>query len=301
MKKLLSVLMVLVLLVSFNCINVNATTTPKTFALYYGYPSCVNGLYNNESAAQLFAKYDLVVFGDGLETTTHSDHANTVAIISRMKQLNPSIKIFGYVPIGMGLYSQCLTTAQIENEINAWKQTGANGIFLDEYGYDYRVDRTRQNFAVTKAHNQGMSVIANSWNYDWVFSKTNYILNNPDYGLNNFNGNPTNLSCLLNSNDYYLFENMFCQIDSSGNYLQSSDRTASVWQYFSTIRSEYGMSYSSKFGTKLIALDGINSTWANKQALYSNSYSTSGLIDIHAYGASTQYWGANCTFVDYLP
>lgn len=296
MKKVLSLVLVLVLLVCFNCVNVGAVTTPKTFALYYGYPSCTNGLYNNTLVAQLFAKYDIVVFGDGLEFSTHPDHNNTKAIIAQMKALNSDIEIFGYVPIGMGDYSQCLTNSQISERITAWKNSGATGIFLDEFGYDYKVTRTRQNTSITYARNLGMNVIANSWVYDWCFAKNNIYLD-----WINFNGNPNNVATKLNSSDYILFENMYCRIDDNGNYVQSDDRTLSVYQYYTQSKPYYNKSYYAQFGTKTIALDGISSSWANKQQLYNNAYSTSGLIDLHAYGASTQYWGAGCDFVDYLP
>lgn len=296
MKKILAALTSVIILIVITVFPAGATSSPKTFCLYYGYPSCVNGLYNNEKVAQLFSKYDIVVFGDGLEFTSHADHNNTVSIIARMKKLNSDIQVFGYVPIGMGTHSQCLTDAQISARITAWKNTGATGIFLDEFGYDYKVTRTRQNSSVTYAHNLGMNVIANSWNYEWCFAKSNIYLD-----WIKFNGNPSNLAPVLNSNDYFLFENMFCGIDDNGNYVQSSDRTLLVHQYYTSIKSDYGKSYYNKFGTKTIALDGISSSWANKQQLYNISYSTSKALNIHVYGASTRNWGAGYDFVDYLP
>jgi len=73
---------------------------PKKLLIYYGwlnaFNSATNGWDNNKVAVDM-AKYDLLVFGQGVADPSHGDYANTVAIIGKIKDLNPKAKIFGYV------------------------------------------------------------------------------------------------------------------------------------------------------------------------------------------------------------
>ena len=58
---------------------------PRRLAIYYGWPSLVNESYGDPTrAAAVFASFDLVVFGDGLEHPTHGDHDRHAAIIERL-------------------------------------------------------------------------------------------------------------------------------------------------------------------------------------------------------------------------
>jgi hypothetical protein len=66
---------------------------PKDLLIYYGwlnpFNSAING-WSNEKVAQDFAKYSVLVFGDGIQDPSHGDYSNTQVIISRVKALNPN-------------------------------------------------------------------------------------------------------------------------------------------------------------------------------------------------------------------
>src|SRR5688500_8633894 len=73
-----------------------APLSPRRLAVYYGYPSLVNGSGGDvERAVATFAAYDVVVFGDGLEFADvnprrlpngagAAEHNKTKAIIDRL-------------------------------------------------------------------------------------------------------------------------------------------------------------------------------------------------------------------------
>lgn len=141
---------------------------PKYLCIYYAWPSVVNGSAGNTSAAiNVFKNYDLVVFGGGIWETTHGDYAKTKTIIAGLKAAKPSIRIFGYIDVGVSpLPAQNLSIAQLQTAIDGWKDMGVHGIFGDDFGYDFQVTRSRQNAFIDYAHSKGLSVFANSWNID---------------------------------------------------------------------------------------------------------------------------------------
>ena len=75
------------------------STTPVRLAIYYGYPSLVNGSNGSEEkAARVFSQYDAVVLGDGLEfpnrqlkpnpTGDPVEHSKTAKIIAATSRLH---------------------------------------------------------------------------------------------------------------------------------------------------------------------------------------------------------------------
>ena len=151
---------------------------PQRLAIYYGIPSLVNGAAGNvERAAAVFAEYDMVVFGDGLEFTDvvrgrtpagagAQEHERTRAIMARLAQGPRHTRVYGYIDLG---HSQKLPLDEIERRVSLWKAMGAYGIFFDEAGYDYGVTRARQNAAVDAVHARGMRVILNAFRPEDVF------------------------------------------------------------------------------------------------------------------------------------
>lgn len=261
----------------------------KKMILQYGYPIAINDLWDVNKAAAVYAMYDIVVIGDEYEKTAHEAHADTVLIIERLKELKTDVEVFGYVAIG-GELGANLDTAEIQLRIDEWLATGATGIFLDEFGYDYLVTRERQNMAVDYAHSKGMNVIANSWNIDWVF-------NNDDGYIEweEFYGNPNLVAPSINSNDYYLFENLFY-------YYESGQKASDQWRiyevyryYYDSATSTWGKNYYDQFGTKTLGLDGIQSTNANKDLYFINAYVGGRIINLDGYGASIELWGSSST------
>jgi hypothetical protein len=172
-------------------------------AIYYGWPSSLNSdlnQWNSQRVAADFARYSLVVLGAGLEETTHGDHENTKAIITRAKEINPSMRFVGYV-----------TIRSLENpvsKIQKWKLMGVEGVFLDEMGFDYLVvmdqlspaqARSKQNTWLQAVHNEGLFAMMNAWNPDDLFQSNDTL---PSLGAT--------------SQDYYLFESFFQTFSNSG-------------------------------------------------------------------------------------
>lgn len=181
--------------------------TLKHFAIYYGYPNSLNSSvnsWNNGLVITDLAHYDSVVFGAGLEEVGHADHANTVAIISGLS----STKSFGYIDIGKTLNK---SVATIQASIDKWNlMTGVYGIFLDEFGMDYKATgvtdadyRIRQKTILDYVHSKGLKAIINAWDPDDVFIKQS--------------SNPLT----INSGDSYLYESYFLSSatrDTFANY-----------------------------------------------------------------------------------
>lgn len=183
-----------------------AGLAPGSLLIYYSWPSAINGTYAVPAAAAEFARYDRVVLGDGLELATHPDHANTAAIVAQVHAL-ASTRVYGYVDLGVS--TQNLSPAEIAQRLDAWQATGADGVFLDDFGYDFQVTRERQNAAVAAAHARGLPVVANGWNPADVFGRDVDPVHNP-----------TGAAPLLGAGDFYLSES--CQYQA-GAYPPAAD------------------------------------------------------------------------------
>ena len=118
-----------------------AGLAPGNLLIYYGYPSLVNGANGNlTKAASTLGSYNDVVLGDTLELSSHPDHSNTTKILASSAMANT--KVFGYVDLGVT--TQNLSIKTMETDISDWKTTGATGIFLDDFGYDYNSTRAAE-------------------------------------------------------------------------------------------------------------------------------------------------------------
>ena len=137
----------------------------RRLAIYYGYPSGVNGTFNVPGAINVFNDYHLVVFGAGLEEVTHPDHTNTVNIIAGM----PNTKVFGYI-------DATLTLVDIKDKIDKWDAMAVAGIFCDRFGYDFGVLRAAQNDIVDYIHTKNLSAFVNAWNPDDAFAPSGNLV-----------------------------------------------------------------------------------------------------------------------------
>jgi hypothetical protein len=183
---------------------------PSRLAIYYGYPSLVNGSRGDaEKSAGVFTSYDVVVLGDGIEFPDRkpgryppgdpAEHGKTLQMISTARRKNPRVRFYGYICLGEIRSpggEQVLSPTEIKERIALWKRMGVSGIFLDEAGYDWPiVDRKRQNFAVASIHEQGLSAFANAFYPQDLFS------------LEDLHGkNPAHLRPLLDARDLFLLE-----------------------------------------------------------------------------------------------
>jgi hypothetical protein len=222
------------------------TQTPARLAIYYGYPSLVNGANGDiAKAVSAFSLYDVVVFGDGLEFNDHqaarvaqgdpAEHQKLVQIIAGMKRLNSGVRIYGYVPLGE---YQHLSDSEIQQRVGLWKQMGVAGIFLDEGSYDFgNVDRARQNKAVNFVHQQGLSAFMNGFFPDHIFG----LENEPLYSKGK-NKNPSHQPPALNANDLYLLE--------SYQIREGAFDDPANWQE----RMKKVLEYRKKYGTQMFAI-----------------------------------------------
>ena len=193
------------------------SAVPARLAIYYGYPSLVNGsLGDVEKAAGVFADYGVVVLGDGLEFADKqpgrypegdpAEHQKTLQIIAAVRKRSPGTRFYGYVCLGEIPWPKgqltALSTKQLEERIQLWKQMGVSGIFLDEAGYDFAVvTRERQNLAVRMIHDLGLSAFMNAYFIEHLFS----LEKQPLYA-NGSEKNPGRLAPLLDQRDLFLLE-----------------------------------------------------------------------------------------------
>ena len=121
--------------------------------VYYGWPSCINGAA--DPAAE-FDRYTHVVLGAGLEDPGHPDHYPTLQIVH-----DTTARVYGYIDVGMA--TSHYTIRRIRRSMRRWKQTGAVGVMLDDFGFDWGVSPRRQRRSVAEAHLLDLEVIANVW------------------------------------------------------------------------------------------------------------------------------------------
>ena len=151
-----------------------AAATPKRLAVYYGYPSLVEGAKGDLGrAAEIFGRYEIIVFGDGLELGDGStdsglrvEHRRLSELVPRLHAMARRPMVHGYIDLGR---TQQLTDGEIARRIDAWRRLGADGIFYDEAGIDFGVTRARRAAAVAAVHDCGMSVFMNAFNPDDLF------------------------------------------------------------------------------------------------------------------------------------
>jgi hypothetical protein len=162
----------------------------------------------SEVVAEISASYSYWVVGHTYQDPSHDEYASTVSIMQAVRAAG--VKLYGYIPLGTSSYNYSL--AQITTIVDQWKAIGVDGIFLDEYGYDYGVTRQRQIDVVNMVHSKGLPVCANAWVFeefvcdtlaetgwpagDWKYER--WLINNPD-----------NLPSPKQTGDSYLIEN-FC-------------------------------------------------------------------------------------------
>lgn len=147
----------------------------KKLAIYYGWPSTVNATYTVAGAANVFKDYDMVIFGDGLESSNHADHQNTVDIINHADMVNTDV--YGFVN-----GTDSLST--IKKSIDKWSTMGIVGMFCDRFGYDFGLTRQKQNNIVDYIHSVGLKAFVNSWDPDDTFYGTpSHKLNTDDWFL----------------------------------------------------------------------------------------------------------------------
>ena len=231
---------------------VTDATAAARLAIYYGYPSLVNGAKGDvDKAASVFSRCDVVILGDGLEfpdkqsarypTGEPEEHEKVLRIIAAVRNRGAGTRFYGYVCLGDIPFHNgqkiSLTPEQLEERVRLWKQTGVAGIFLDEAGYDFAVvTRKRQNMAVGIVHQFGLSAFMNAYFVDHLFS----LQDNLAYAAGGAQ-NPEHLPSFLDRRDLFLLESFQVR---NGSY-----ESAPEWQ----ARVDLALQYRQRYGARIFA------------------------------------------------
>ncbi|MBY0492698.1 MAG: spherulation-specific family 4 protein [Cyanobacteria bacterium] len=253
-----------------------APLAPARLAIYYGYPSLVNGASGDVArAAATFADYDVVVFGDGLEFADVNprrtpagagpdEHRRTAAIVDKLRQ--QSVDVYGYIDLGN---SQKLPLPELLQRIKLWAAMKVSGIFFDEAGYDYGVTRERQNAVVDATHALGLGAFVNAFNPDDVFGAARVPINSAG------GGNPGGTASQLGANDTYLLESFQVRLGEAENW--------SSW----AMRTRAAVAHRANHGSKIFAVTTTTApTERNATSLYPYAWWSAAVWGLDGFG-----WG----------
>lgn len=272
---------------SGTAMEVEPYVKPYDMLLYYGWPnsfnSAVNG-WDNEKVAQDMARYEIVVFGDGVADPTHGDYANTLVIIPRIKELNPRTKIFGYVATTEIL-------ANFKTKVDQWYDLGVYGIFVDSAGYDYGTPATNGrepfNERIDYIHNKAYCnvVFANAWNSDHILG----TVNDPVYP--NSTWNPNLVESSLGQYDYVLLESFPINTSVwSPGYEGKAEWLA---------RGEKILAHRKTYGVNVAGVGVIDNGNVAGQALFDFGFVSALMFALKAFGTSDINYGASSAQVDW--
>ena len=263
---------------------------PQDLLVYYGWLNSFNSginQWNNEKVAQEMAKYNLVVFGDGIQNPSHGDYSNTQVIIPRIKALNPNAKIFGYVTVNQSM-------SNFEDKVDQWEDLEVDGIFMDEAGYGHGTVETNGRVAFNNkvdyvhAQEHANTCFANAWNMDHVLG----IVNDPSYP--NSTWNSSEVESNLISSDWCLLESFpinTTAYSGTGGYESKSD-----W----ATRGGKAQGHRSTYGINLAAIGIIDKDDSNAQDLFDFLFTSSLMFSLDASGSSDTGYGASSAQVPWL-
>lgn len=262
--------------------------------IYYGYPILISGNANIEEAVEIYQEYNLIVFGDGYNEKKHETHSDTLLIIKKIKEKKEEVKVFGYISCGLKEGGK-INIEGIKRKVKLWKEMGVDGVFLDEFGYDYYNTRDRQNKIIAISREMGMKIFVNSWDINWIFSGENIKLP----WLPKFETNSRKIKTSLCDEDYFLYENLTWKVENGIQKNSSFERINRIYEYFSKKREEYnGKTYFEKIGAKAISLDSIHSSKKNEEFREmkekSESFGEKNKLSGIAFG--DEVWGASGYF-----
>lgn len=186
----------------------NNPNKPQSLLCYYGYPIAYRNLWARQLVIDQIGSFDHYICGDQYQDPAHEVYADTVAICKGVRKIGT--KVWGYVPIGVN--TENLSLATIRTRIQQWSVIGVDGIFLDEFGFDYDVTRQRQNDIIAICREYKLPYVANAWFFSDVFC------DNPTqfpaaWAANDerrtwfTKGNPGNLKLDMKDGDWFMLEN----------------------------------------------------------------------------------------------
>lgn len=187
---------------------------------YYGYPIGFKGIWEANAVIDAMSKYQVYVCGAGYENPDQEVYASTVQIITALRARGT--KVFGYVRMGPSN-----TDAQRKTAIDRWSTIGVDGIFLDEYGFDFAVTRSQQIDIVNYVHAKQLPATANSWVFEEavVDTKAQLPWSSDDARYQRFvQYNPGDLPSPLRAGDNYLVENFAYDRNGVTNKFSAQER-----------------------------------------------------------------------------
>lgn len=258
---------------------------PSDLLIYYGYPnsfnSAVNG-WDNEKVAQDMAKYGIIVLGDGVQNPSHGDYSNTTTIIPRVKALNPSAKIFGYVTVNQSLND-------FQTKASQWDDLEVHGIFMDEAGYDYGKTRSEFNDRVDYVHglDDANLCFVNAWNMDHIIGTEN------DTGYPNSTYNSSAEESNLDYNDWYLLESF--PINTTAYSADDGYESKADW----AARGVKAINHRYDYNINLAACGIINDDNEDGQDLFDFGFISALMFSLEAFGTSSVSYGASTAQVTF--
>lgn len=250
---------------------------PKKLAVYYGWPSAVNGAGGDvNAAAAVFKDYDQVIFGAGLEDSSHGDHVNTQSIINHVDMA--STEVYGYV-------DATLTLNDAQTKIDNWYAMGVAGIFLDQFGYDFNVSRVKQRELVWCIHEKGagLKAFVNAWNVDDAFSSAVVAVHNPD-----------GLDTRLGSDDTYLAESFAIL---NGAYDDNDTDTNDIKDFQD--KATKMVNYRTTYGTSLAAVTTTDASPFD-QAKADYSYLLAVMNEFDSWGWGEEFFSASSASLPFV-
>lgn len=258
---------------------------PQDLLIYYGWLNGFNyskNSWSNEKVAQDMAKYNYLIFGDGIQNPIHGDYANTQVIVPRIKALNQYAQVFGYVSVNQNLND-------FKTKVDQWDNLHVDGIFMDEAGYDYGTTRSGFNDCVDYIHGKTYTNICftNAWNIDHIIGTEN----DPTYPNSTYN--TTSGVSNLTNNDWYLLESYpinTTAYTSTGGY-------ESKWDWAARGSKAANRRYT--YGINLAAVGVINNDNTNAQELFNFGFVSAMIWNLEAFGTSDTAYGAGSATVNH--
>jgi hypothetical protein len=129
--------------------------------LYNGDPTLVNGSVSVTEAADRFTYFSYVILAKGLENSTGENYGKTTELIRRA----PKVNFCGTIDA-----TESLNSAKIK--IQSWINMGAKGVYLENFGYEHGVDRTKQNALLEYIHERKVVAVFSSSDPSNILSST---------------------------------------------------------------------------------------------------------------------------------
>jgi hypothetical protein len=152
-----------------------------------------NSLYSVRNAPDLESAIDILSCFEYLVCAHPGNLVEKERIVA--DAIKDTVKLFGYINLGG---SPLPSLDQLKSKLNAIKENGWYGVFIDQFGYDFEETRARQNELVNYAHGLGLVCFANAWFIDDALGAKYDAVHNPD-----------SLPSALGEDDWYLLESFY--------------------------------------------------------------------------------------------